>query len=259
MLEKTVGFIGGGRITRIILEGWAKKSKMFKEVTVSDSDSDVLEKLKVQFPEITTVLNDNYKAAEQDILFLAVHPPAVGEVLVGIKDSVTKDTVCISFIPKIKISMLSEKLGGINNIVRLIPNACSIINEGYNPLSFALDCSSVVKTELLDLFAILGECPEVDEKHLEAYAIISAMGPTYFWFQLQTLRNLGQSFGLEKDAVDRAISKMMQGSLKTLLESGMEYAEVNDLIPVKPLGENIPAIQKAYEEKLGGLYKKLTG
>lgn len=257
-MQKKLGFIGGGRVTRILLEGWKKKGVTLGEVVVSDINEDVLADLKKRFPAIKTVLNGNGEAAAQEIVFLAVHPPVVGDVLPGIKETLRQDVVFVSLVPKVKIALLQEKLGGVPNLARLIPNACSVINEGYNPLACSSAMDGAVKQELLDLFGSLGRCPEVDENHLEAYAIISAMGPTYFWFQWEALRALGRSFGLQQEAVDQALANMLSGSLNTLLASGMDFAEVNDLIPVKPLQEDEAGIKQAYSERLEGLYKKLT-
>jgi len=52
MTDKTLGFIRGGRITRIILEGFQRKSLNFPEVVVSDVDNGVLSKLREKFPGI---------------------------------------------------------------------------------------------------------------------------------------------------------------------------------------------------------------
>jgi pyrroline-5-carboxylate reductase len=44
MLTKSIGFVGGGRVTRILLGGWAKAGQTPREVVVSDSDSTALER-----------------------------------------------------------------------------------------------------------------------------------------------------------------------------------------------------------------------
>ena len=98
--------------------------------------------------------------------------------------------------------------------------------------------------------------PVVDEKKLEAYAIVSAMGPTYFWFQLYKLKELAISFGFTESEANEAITDMINGSIKTMF-SDLPKQEVLDLIPVKPLGENETEIVKLYEDKLTGLYNKL--
>ena len=47
MKDKTAGFIGGGRVVRIILGGFRKAGSMPGEIVVSDSNPDALEKLKI--------------------------------------------------------------------------------------------------------------------------------------------------------------------------------------------------------------------
>jgi pyrroline-5-carboxylate reductase len=190
-------------------------------------------------------------------VFLALHPPAIAAVLDEIKGKLKSSAFFISLAPKISMEKMSSALGGFTRIVRMIPNAPSVIHEGYNPVCFAPALSENERSSLLHLFKIWGESPEVDEEKLEAYAILSAMGPTYFWFQLQQLRTLGGSFGLTQKETDQALYEMIKGAAKTLLKSGREYDEVVNLIPVKPLGEEEQGIRQIYETRLKGLYSKL--
>jgi len=99
----------------------------------------------------------------------------------------------------------------------------------------------------------------VDEEKLEAYAIITAMGPTYLWFQLFELFELGKSFGLTDKQAWKGIKKMLKGAVETVDESGLTPEEVMDLVPVRPLGEDEAMIRDAYRTKLTGLYQKLKG
>lgn len=252
----SAGFIGGGRITRILLDGWKKEADVPGFIRVSDSNPDVLRALKAVHPEIETSA-ENRNAAGCDIVFLALHPPAIGGILEGVKSDLKPAAILISLAPKWTIAKLSGALGGFNRIVRLIPNAPSIINEGYNPVAFSGTITSGEKKDLLHLLKTFGECPEVEEEKLEAYAILSAMGPTYFWFQMQKLRELGASFGLAEKETDKALYEMTKGAAKTLFKSGLSYPDVVNLIPVKPLVEDETTILQAYETKLKGLYDKL--
>ena len=136
MSFKSMGFIGGGRITRIILEAWNRKRMLPASVIVSDTSAEVLQKLKEKFPKIQTVQGDNAKAAGQDLVFLALHPPAVGGGLAEIRATLKPGAVLVSLAPRFTIKALSEGLGGFDRIVRMIPNAPSIVGEGYNPVAF---------------------------------------------------------------------------------------------------------------------------
>ncbi|MGV8079984.1 MAG: pyrroline-5-carboxylate reductase family protein [Syntrophales bacterium] len=253
----SMGFIGGGRIVRILLAGLERKKKLPGGIMVSDANPDVLSALKSRFPGIETAGSDPKRPAAADMVFIALHPPAVMGVLGEIKDSLGKDAVVVSLAPKLTIRQLSNGLDGFRRIVRMIPNAPSIVNEGFNPVAFASAFNEDEKKSLRKTFEILGDCPEVEEGTLEAYAVLTAMGPTYLWFQLQELRVLGESFGLTPKQASRALNRMVKGSAKTLFDSGLSPAEVMDLVPVKPIGEDEEVIRSVYRTKLEALYGKL--
>lgn len=254
----SIGFVGGGRIVRIILAAWQKKGFRPKAVVVSDPNPGALNALQHALSGVDhRLIYDNAKAASQEVVFLAVHPPALGEVLPEIAPHLQKDALVISLAPKLRIAAITKLLHGHPRIVRTIPNAASIINQGYNPVAFGAAISHSEKQELLRWFALLGTTPEVDEAKLEAYALITAMGPTYLWFQLDELEALSRSFGLSPADAKEAIGEMIHGTAALLHNAGLAYEEVVDLIPVKPIGEHEAQIRGIYRDKLGVLYTKL--
>lgn len=257
MIEKTLGFIGGGRITRILLEGFKRKGMDFQKVVVSDIDAEVLKTLKERFPIITTECGNNLLPASSDIMFIALHPPAVLPALDEVKSSLKQEAVLVSLAPKITLAKISEVLSGFTRIARMIPNAPSIVSAGYNPVVFGAGINQQERKELLRLFSTLGECPVVKEKALEAYAVLTAMGPTYFWFQWEELARMGEAFGIDPDEVRKAISYMIEGAAKTLFHSDLTPEEVMDLIPVRPLVEEEGRIREVYRSRLEALHSKL--
>ena len=64
--------------------------------------------------------------------------------------------------------------------------------------------------------APLGASPEVPEGDLEAYAVLTGMGPTYLWFQLYELLALAEGFGLGRAAAAEALGGMVGGALRTM-------------------------------------------
>jgi pyrroline-5-carboxylate reductase len=257
MKDKTLGFVGGGRVTRILLEGWMRQGKLPAHITVSDCDTETLTRLKAQLPAIQVAPGDSKTAAAQDLVFLAVHPPVMAEVAAGIKAALKPRAVVVSLAPKFTFSKLSALLGGFQRIARMIPNAPSLISAGYNPLAFSAALSVEDRQTLKTLLTPLGECPEVEESKLEAYAILTGMGPTYLWFQLETLRGIARDFGLAEQEITPALKRMVCGATRTLLESGLSPEAVMDLIPVKPLAEEEAGIQRAYRDRLPALFAKI--
>ncbi len=256
MKTKSLGFIGGGRITRIFLQAFVNKKAIFDSIAVFDTNPNILQELKKKYTFIQT-LDYASEAAKKDVVFLALHPPVIQETLEKISSAVNERTILISLAPKITIKKIGTILKPLHQIIRLIPNATSIINHGYNPVSFAPEMSDIQKWYVLEMLNLLGHTFETSEEKLEAYAIISAMMPTYFWFQWAKLESIGQKMGLNNAECRETIYETLNAALNTMYQSGMKPAEVMDLIPVKPIAENESEITAMYQEKLFDLWGKL--
>jgi pyrroline-5-carboxylate reductase len=254
-MKQSIGFIGGGRVTRILLQAFKNKNVQFSKIFVTDTNKDVTGNLKEFFHDIR--IDTASAAASQDIVFISLHPPVVMDTLELIKSSINNNTIVISLAPKITISKISLKLNHVKNIARLIPNATSFINEGYNPVCFSPDFDSNGKQKIIDLLGIMGNTFEVTEEKLESYAIMSAMLPTYFWFQWKELADIGQKIGLNEKESRDSIYETLYASLNLMFKSGLTPAEVMDLIPVKPIGEHEEEVREIYKTKLIGLFEKI--
>lgn len=254
----TIGFIGAGRITSIFLSALERRPDGIGQITVSDAAPDVLRRLVGRFPDLEAA-EDNRAPARQDVIFVALHPPILRKALPGLASALAPSAVVVSLAPVVSLAELSRLLDGFGRLVRMIPNAASLLGEGFNPSVFGPGLGAQDRERLHGLFSAFGSCPEVAEEKLEAYAILTAMGPTYLWFQLELLRELGNSFGLTDEEARTGLAAMAHGATRLLLESGLPAAEVMDTIPVKPLGEEAPAIEEAYRRRLVPLHRKLTG
>jgi pyrroline-5-carboxylate reductase len=258
MKQESMGFIGGGRVVRVLLGGLQHAAAIPKDCVVTDANPEVLQALEQRFPGIRTAGADIAEAARQDLVFGALHPPVLGEVLSEIGKSLKPEAIFVSLAPKLRLGQLAKGLGGFDRIARLIPNAPSIVQSGFNPISFSDALSEREKSGLLTHIEFLGECPEVADEDLEAYAILTAMGPTYFWYQFEELAKLGSSFGLPPRTAQRALSRMLHGAVDALFESNLSTREVMDLIPVRPMEKSENTLREAYRTNLTGLHNKLT-
>jgi pyrroline-5-carboxylate reductase len=254
-MHNSIGFIGGGRVTKILLQGFKNKNVKFGKVVVNDINPEVLANLRKQFPAAES--SDAKNASCQDIVFIALHPPVVMDTLELIKNDVRPGATVISLAPKINLPKLVMKLAHVKNLARLIPNATSYINEGYNPVTFASGFDQGQKKAVLDLLECLGTTFEVSEEKLESYAIMSAMLPTYFWFQWRELAEIGLRTGLSEEESKKSIYETIIASLDLMFKSGLSAPEVIDLIPVKPIGEHEQQIAEIYKTKLVGLFEKI--
>lgn len=255
-MKKSLGFIGGGRITKVILQAIANNKTEYKAIVVYDTNSAVLTALKNQFPGIL-LADAASEAAEQDMVFLALHPPVIMDTLDLVKEHFKPGSILISLAPKITIEKMSSKLTNVKNIVRLIPNATSIINEGYNPVCFAQTMSDWKKQNMLTILRRMGHTFEVPEPKLESYAILSAMLPTYFWFQWKEMIGIGIKIGLSVEESQNTVRDTLLAAIRTYFYSGLMPDEVIDLIPVKPICEHEDEIKEIFNQKLLPLFEKI--
>jgi len=238
--------MGGGRVTRFMLKGWSLSKDFRPEVLVYDKN-----------PAIPGSSANIGEIAACDIVFLAIHPPAMAETLTALKPLLKPDAFIVSLAPKITLKAMENALGGLSNLARANPSASGIVGKGINAVAYAPGTSDANRRILESLLNMLGETKTVDEKKIEAYAVISAMGPTYFWFQFRHLKDLAVEFGLEDKEAEETIELMLLGAAQTLFHSGETPDMVMDLVPTKPMGEYEAETTARYDEKLRAIYAKI--
>jgi len=242
----------------ILLEGLDNSEVDLRKCVVSDVDEARLHQLSEDYPDIKTVGADDPEPAGQDVVFGALHPPVLERRLPEIGRHLRPWAIFVSLAPKLNFADLQNGLGGFDRIARMIPNAPSIIGAGFNPVAFGNGLAPRDRKLLLEVIEPLGASPEVAEEALEAYAILTAMGPTFFWFQFEQLAEMGRSFGLMPQAVDQALETMLHGAISTYFDAGLTPDEVMDLVPVKPLEPEEDNLREAYRSRLRALYGKLV-
>jgi pyrroline-5-carboxylate reductase len=70
-MKQSIGFIGGGRITRIFLQAFQNKNARFSSVVVNDTNNEAASGLKKLFPHIR-IDNGSVAAAQDIVLYLFI-------------------------------------------------------------------------------------------------------------------------------------------------------------------------------------------
>jgi pyrroline-5-carboxylate reductase len=250
-----IGFIGGGRIVKIFLQAWKNVKAMPSNISILEKDSEIGHDLKNSFGNISLV-SELSDLSSCNVLFIALHPPVIKEMLEEIAKIVDEDAIIISLAPKIDIAKMRSVLGS-EKIVRMIPNATSYINKGFNPLCFSSGISSSERNEFLKVMKPLGDNVEVLESDLEGYAIISAMLPTYFWPQWKTILEMSKEMGIDEAEAKKSVQDTLHAAIDLMFASNLDYETMSDLIPVKPLANVEKQINESITEQLLSLYQKI--
>jgi pyrroline-5-carboxylate reductase len=254
-MKSVIGFIGGGRIARILTAGLAKAGYDLGGASFSESSDAAAAALLGERPELRRASQAEVAAAS-DILFIALPPPAIAEALGGGKLVPKAGAIVVSLSPKPSIERLRAILGS-DRVARVIPNAPSIVGKGYNPVSFSPALTAADRSAIHGLLEPLGMHPEVQDGEIEAYAVLTAMGPAYFFFQAFELARIARASGLGEEAAAEATKAMLEGMTATAFGSGLPEERVLDLIPGKPMQPNEEAIKAMYESALSAALAKL--
>ncbi|MCA1759875.1 MAG: NAD(P)-binding domain-containing protein, partial [Bacteroidales bacterium] len=70
-MKTTIGFIGGGRITKVFLEGFKNKNVEFESVKVYEPNSETLDALANDFPAVKKAETPE-EAAKAKVVVIAV-------------------------------------------------------------------------------------------------------------------------------------------------------------------------------------------
>ncbi len=257
MSHPSIGFIGGGRVARILLCGWHCAGVEVPQVVACEPDDAAFAALEAAIPDSPLVRGSASEAGSQACVFLAVHAPKLSEAAAPISAALSAEAIVVSLAPKFTFAKLQGMLDGFARLARLIPNAPSLVGCGFNPIAWSDALGDDDRNAIRLLMQPLGELPEVPEETLEAYAILAAMGPTYFWPQWLELQSLASEFGLPREKARQALRAMVVGAVNLLSSSGLTPEEVVDLIPVKPLADFEPELRAAYRSRLTALFEKI--
>lgn len=134
-----------------------------------------------------------------DIVFLAVKPQMMRDVLKALNAQISNTTLLISIAAGIRLSAYREHFPH-NPIIRSLPNTPSAVRKGMNILAIdeALTPSNKEITETL--FEVLGDYIWLDdEADMDAASALSASGPAFVFYFIEAMAKAGKEAGLSEE------------------------------------------------------------
>jgi len=234
MLKEKIGFIGAGSmgsaLIRSILE---KRLVSSKNLWVCDK---IPEKLS-SFSEIG--INTSVKIKPMirgvDIIFIAVKPQGISEVLENLKNKIRSSQLIVSIVAGITTSYIRQKLSLEIPVVRVMPNAPALMGEGISAISPSRG-TNIENIEIVkEILGAAGEIIEVPEELQDAVTGLSGSGPAYIYTLLEGLVEGGIKVGLSKEVASRLAIQTTLGAAKMAKESGISLDELRRAV-VSPGG-----------------------
>jgi len=222
-----VGFIGAGRmgsaLVRSFIDAGALKAR---DIVASDKDESKLRALANL--GVTTTSNNREIAKKAEIIFLAVKPVEVPNVLDEIKDFVGEKLV-VSIAAGITTKFIEGKLGKVR-VVRVMPNMPCAVGEGATAYCLGKNAGKKDGEAVKKLFSSVGIAVELDEGLVDAATGLSGSGPAYFYLIIKALTDAGVKEGLPKDVAEKLAAQTAKGAGAMVLKGGKTPDELIDMV-----------------------------
>ncbi len=117
--ERIYGFIGTGHITVAVVHGLLKSSYRPNQIFVSPRNAEKAASLAQSFSEVTVAESNQEVVDKSKVVFICVRPQIVEEVLSDLKFE--EDHIIISLVPTTKMEHLSKMVFPANKMSRCVP------------------------------------------------------------------------------------------------------------------------------------------
>ncbi|MBR1649647.1 MAG: pyrroline-5-carboxylate reductase [Lachnospiraceae bacterium] len=247
-----IGFIGLGNMARAIIGGILKDKIIPAKDIIGSDKFEAARKNAAKDFKITAVDSNIKVVEESDILFFAVKPQFLPEVLEEIKGSVKKETVIVSIVAGKTIGYLEDGLKVGNSktskvkIVRCMPNTPALVGEGCTGVSPNANVTKAELEKVLKILSSFGKAHVVSEKLMDAVGAVSGSSPAFVFMFIEAMADGAVAGGMPRAQAYEFAAQAVLGSAKLVLETGKHPGELKDMV-CSPGGTTIEGV-KVLEE-----------
>ncbi|MCM1186731.1 MAG: pyrroline-5-carboxylate reductase [Lachnoclostridium sp.] len=246
-MDMKIGWIGLGNMATAMISGMLqKKAVQPREMMGFARTRAAREKAKQQFG--IQIGDSNVQVAEwADILFLAVKPGVLSEVIPQIRDAVSDHTVIVSIAAGKSLSYLKTEFGGENRkLIRCMPNTPALVLAGCTGICADEAVTHEELEQVLVLFRSFGTADIVPEHLMNAVVGVSGSSPAYVFLFIEAMADAAVAAGMPRKQAYEFAAQSVLGSAKMVLETGKHPGELKDMV-CSPGGTTIEAV-KVLEE-----------
>ncbi|MBQ7904468.1 MAG: pyrroline-5-carboxylate reductase [Spirochaetaceae bacterium] len=258
-----IGCIGCGMMGGALIKAISQKIGGNK-ILLSDGDVEKAKQLAFEVGASVASSNDQIIKKCSHVI-IAVKPAFFSSVLEQIKDSYNERfnsneknelPVIISIMAGFSIEKIIEMSnkaglsGGLQKIIRLMPNLPATVSEGMIALCVEEKTSAELTEEVTfvkDILSKAGKVEQVPEKLMDAVTAISGSGPAYGFMFIEALADAAVSFGMPRNQAYIYASQTLKGAAQMVLDTGEHPAKLKDAV-CSPAGTTIEAV-KILEQK----------
>ncbi|HXH27870.1 MAG TPA: pyrroline-5-carboxylate reductase [Candidatus Polarisedimenticolia bacterium] len=244
-----IAVLGAGKIGESLIGGLLDAGLVSRgDLVATARHRERLDLMESRFG-IETTLRNSRAAAGATVVVLAVKPQAMEEVLRELRGRVRSHQVVVSVAASVPTAFIEKRLGTPAPVIRAMPNTPCLVRQGMTVLARGRHATETQMEMARRIFAPLGRCLTLDERHMDAVTALSASGPAYLYVVIESLAEGGVKVGLPRDVATTLAAQMVLGSGAMVLASGEHPAKLKDVVTT-PAGCTIDGLLELEE---GGL------
>ena len=222
MIRDSVGFIGGGNMTRAIAGGLLENGIDASRISIAEPLDSQRLNLEQALPGIFVSENNSEVVARSQCLVLSVKPQIIAAVCKDLAAAVmASKPLIISIAAGPRIADIDSWLGGGNAVVRVMPNQPALLGKGISGLygNEKTDARQLATaTEILSAVGPVITVP--NEADIDAVTAVSGSGPAYFYLLIDMLAKSGVELGLDASAASKLALETALGAATLAHQSG---------------------------------------
>lgn len=225
-MNKTVGFIGAGKMASAIIKGLLDSELFTKEqLCAAEINSINAQKAEQEFGiKITDKTDDVVK--NRDIIVIATKPFAVKELLEKIKPYVTEKQIIISIAAGISTHLIESALEKNVQVIKVMPNTPALLGTGMSAVCKGKYATDETLNLAIDMFSKLGKAIKCEEKDIDAITGVSGSGPAFYYYIINEIARAGEKLGLDYKTSLTLSAQTALGAAKMILETGLTPEEL---------------------------------
>ncbi len=215
---KKIAIIGGGNLGSALAKGLIRSQVCKPQqlyITYKEGDTPVA----LSEPDINTG-TDNLKAAKDaNLIFIAVKPAQVKEVLKETLSSLSPSAIIISFASGVDTGSLSKWTDMKHPIFRAMPNTALSIGQSMTCLS-SVNATSEQENEVKAIFEKLGSAILIPEELMSGATVLTGCGIAFALKYIRAATMGGIEIGFKPELALEIAAQTVKGAAELLLESG---------------------------------------
>ena len=239
---KKLGFIGLGNMGSAIIGGILGSGRAKPEDIIGSDHSQQGRERAEKLYKIATTGDNREVARKADILFFAVKPQFLDDVLAEIRDVLPEGQLIVSIVAGRSVSYYQKMLGEKVRLVRLMPNTPALVGAGMTAACCSPGVSKEEMEEVGDLCRTFSLFEVVPETLFDAVTGVSGSSPAYVFMFMEAMADAAVLAGMPRAQAYKFVAQAVLGSAKMMLDTGKHPGELKDMV-CSPAGTTIEAVR----------------